>query len=202
MQRVILNIEDIFGDLSTLETERLTLRKVAPDDAQDVFEYAAHPEVARHTSWEPHQGIEDSRRFVAWLMESYDAGKVTTWGIVHKADGKLIGMCGFAEWIPYHARAEVGYAMSRKYWGQGLMTEAVRAVIAFGFGTMRLNRIEARCLLDNIGSARVMEKAGMRYEGILRQHMYAKSAYHDLKMYSILRQEWNRQAVSTALETS
>ncbi|HYO50041.1 MAG TPA: GNAT family protein [Chloroflexia bacterium] len=193
MQRDILQIEDVFADLPTLETVRLLLRKVTPDDAQDVFEYAIDPEVARYTTWEPHQSIEDSRLFVARLMEGYAAGKVTTWGMVHKADSKLIGMCGFAEWIPYHARAEVGYAMSRKYWGQGLMTEAVRAVIAFGFETMRLNRVEARCLVENVGSARVMEKAGMRFEGILRQHMYAKGTYDDLKMYSILRQEWNGQ---------
>ncbi len=70
------------------------------------------------------------------------------------------------------------------------MTEAVRAVIAFGFRTLQLNRIEARCEIKNIASARVMEKAGMKFEGILRQHAFYKGAFRNFKMYSILRKEW------------
>ena len=70
------------------------------------------------------------------------------------------------------------------------MTEAVKAAIDFGFSNMPLNRIEARCDLENIASARVLEKVGMKFEGLLRQHIYSKGSYHDMKMYSILKQEW------------
>jgi len=70
------------------------------------------------------------------------------------------------------------------------MTEAIRAVIHFGFREMGLNRIEGRCRVDNVASARVMEKAGMEMEGVLRQHVYAKGSFHDMKVYAVLREEW------------
>ncbi len=83
----------------------------------------------------------------------------------HKAHAKIIGTCGFLYWLPNHARAELAYAIGREYWNQGLTTEGARAVAEFGFRTMNLNRIEARCEIPNIGSARVMEKLGMTFEG-------------------------------------
>jgi ribosomal-protein-alanine N-acetyltransferase len=89
-----------------------------------------------------------------------------------------------------HSRAEIGYALSRRYWGEGYMSEAVNAVIEFGFREMLLNRIMARCEVNNIASARVMEKVGMQLEGILRQHLFVKGRYWDLKIYSILREEF------------
>jgi ribosomal-protein-alanine N-acetyltransferase len=91
---------------------------------------------------------------------------------------------------PQHARAELGYAIGRAWWGQGLMTEAVVEAIRYGFEELGLNRIEARCLTYNIGSARVMEKAGMTYEGTIREQVFYKGSFDDLKLYSILRREW------------
>ena len=190
VDRVVPRIEDVFGDLPTLETERLVLRKMRLDDAADLFEYASDPEVSTYTTWGPHQSLDDSREFLTRILGLYENCELAEWGIVHKADAKFIGTCGFVDWSPYHSRAEIGYAMSRKYWGLGLMTEAARRVIAFGFENMQLNRVEARCMIENIGSARVMEKSDMSYEGILREHMYAKGQYDDLKIYSILRREW------------
>ena len=185
-----VDIEDVFADLPTLETARLLLRPMRMEDADDMFAYASDPEVARYTTWEEHHSVEDSKLFLANMIESYRQHKVASWGLVHKGDGRLIGTCGFASWSTYHASAEIGYAMSRHYWGQGLMTEAVGETVRFGFTRMGLNRIEALCLPENLASARVMEKAGMSYEGLLREHLYAKGNYHDLKIYSILRREW------------
>ena len=90
-----------------------------------------------------------------------------------------------------HARAEIGYALARKYWGQGLMTEAVRAMLDYGFNLLRLNRIEARCDVENIASWRVMEKAGMKFEGVLRQNIFLHGRPRDARMYGILREEWS-----------
>jgi ribosomal-protein-alanine N-acetyltransferase len=80
--------------------------------------------------------------------------------------------------------------LARRLWNQGLMTEAVREIVRFGFERMNLNRIEARCKIANVGSARVMEKVGLSFEGVLREHQYAKGVFEDLKLYSILRSEW------------
>jgi len=108
-------------------------------------------------------------------------------------DAKMIGTCSFGSWERDHRRAEIGYVLNRRYWGQGYMTEVVRAIIAFGFRELGLNRIQARCEVPNIGSARVMEKAGMSFEGVLRQQLFEKGSYRDMKMYSILRSEWEDQ---------
>ncbi len=98
----------------------------------------------------------------------------------------------YVGYAPEHARAELGYVLSREHWGKGLTPEAVRAVSRFGFGRMKLNRVEARCIAENTASARVMEKAEMAYEGTLRKREFIKGAYRDMKLYSILRREYSR----------
>lgn len=177
------------GDLPTLETERLILRKMTSNDAGAVFAYASDPEVARYVLWEAHRSIEDSRAFVELAVSRYESGGEPEWGIVYKGDHRFVGTCGIVSWEPEHARVEIGYALSREYRGRGLMPEAVRAMISFGFGRMGLNRIEARCITENAASARVMQKAGMTYEGTLRQRERIKGEYRDMQMYSILRDE-------------
>lgn len=172
-----------------LETNRLILRKMTLDDAEAVFAYASDPEVTRYVIWETHLSIEDSRAFLDLVTTKYQSGGEPEWGIVYKGDHRFVGTCGIVSWEPYHARAELGYALSRDYWGRGLMAEAVGAMISFGFKEMNLNRIEARCIAENTASARVMEKAGMLYEGTLRQRELIKGEYRDTKVYSILRDE-------------
>jgi RimJ/RimL family protein N-acetyltransferase len=128
--------------------------------------------------------------FLNGVLGLYAGGQVAPWGVFHKDDRKIIGTCGFVYWLPHHARAEIAYAIGRPYWNRGLMTEAVRMANSFGFRVMRLNRLEARAEAPNVGSTRVMEKAGMTFEGVLRQHMYAKGRYRDLKLYAVLAQDW------------
>ena len=116
--------------------------------------------------------------------------------MIHKADNKLIGTYGFLNWFPKHARAELAYALARKYWGRNYTTEAARGVVDFGFRIMQLHRIEARCRIENVASARVMEKLGMKFEGVLRGYLFIKGAHHDFKLYSILRREWDAFVVT------
>lgn len=177
-----------FEDLPELETERLLLRKMRLDDAQAMFAYASDPEVTRYVLFETHRSVEDSEAFLRSAVEGYERGDFGGWGIVLKDSGRFVGTCGM-DHAPEHARAELGYVLSREQWGKGLMPEAVRAVIRFGFGRMELNRIQARCIAENTASARVMEKVGMTYEGTLREYELIKGAYRDMKFYSILRRE-------------
>lgn len=190
MRRASTKIGEVLKDLPTLETDRLILRKMTPDDAEAVFAYASDSEVSRYVLWETHRSIEDSRAFLDLTTSKYESGGEPDWGIVYKGDHHFVGTCGIVSWEPYHARAELGYALSRDYWGRGLMAEAVRAIISFGFKKMNLNRIEARCIAENVASARVMEKAGMLYEGTLRQRELVKGEHRDMKVYSILRDEY------------
>ena len=183
-----------FEDLPELETERLLLRKMRLDDARAMFAYASDPEVTRYVLFETHRSIEDSEAFLRLAVEGYERGDFGGWGVVLKDSGAFVGTCGVDYgYAPEHARAELGYVLSREHWGKGLIPEAVRAVIRFGFGRMELNRIQARCMAENTASARVMEKAGMTYEGTLREYQLIKGAYRDMKFYSILRRE-RRQA--------
>lgn len=181
--------DDFRFELSKLETARLVLRAITADDLDDVFAYASDPEVAAQTTWEAHRTLDDSREFIGRVLSWYADGFGGPWGVELKANRRMIGTCGMAI-TPQHGRGELGYALGRRWWGQGLMTEAVVEVIRYGFEDLGLNRIEARCIPTNTGSARVMEKVGMVYEGTIREQVFYKGSFDDLKMYSILRREW------------
>ncbi|HYG99939.1 MAG TPA: GNAT family N-acetyltransferase [Terriglobales bacterium] len=170
-------------------TERLLLRALRPTDEIDVFSYARDPEVANHTLWEPHENLNDTRVFLAFVAEQHRSGRSFIWAIVHNRDRRVIGTVGLTAYVPNHARAEMGFAIARPYWNQGYTTEAVKAMLSFALRDLGLNRVEAFCKLENIGSARVMEKAGMRFEGILRGREFIKGRYEDVRMYAMLKQD-------------
>ncbi len=175
--------------LPTLETERLILRPLTLEDASDVFAYASEPEVALYVPWEAHRSLEDSRDFIASLVERARRGEPDTWGIVDRSSGRMIGSIRL-EYRPTHAQASVGYVLGRRHWNRGLTTEAVRAVLRFGFKEVGLNRISAVCHVENAASERVMRKVGMTYEGTVREGYWVKGGFESRKLYSILRREW------------
>ncbi|SMQ80961.1 ribosomal-protein-alanine N-acetyltransferase [Bacillus sp. OV166] len=185
-----MEIEKIYGDLPILETERLILRKVTLDDAEDIFSYGSNEEVSKYVTWNTHQTLSETKEFIGFVMNKYESSQVAPWGIEHKETGKFIGTIDFVWWQPNQKIAEIGYVISQDYWGNGLTTEVAKEVIRFGFEKMDLVRIQARCFVENIGSARVMEKTGMSFEGILRKGMFVKGKHRDLKMYSILEEEF------------
>jgi ribosomal-protein-alanine N-acetyltransferase len=178
-----------FGDMPVLETARLRLRRLTYDDAEDMFAYASDPEVTRYLMWLPSRSIEESLEFIMTAVERYRNRQPAPWGMELKTEGRIIGTCDYIHWWPAHERAEIGYALSRQYWGQGLMTEAVREIIDYGFRVKGINRIQAMCEIPNIGSARVMEKSGMIYEGILREYMVQRGELRSMKLYAIIKKD-------------
>lgn len=186
--------KEIFKNFTTLETPRLILRKVQPQDKQDIFTITSDRSVVRYTSTlEFTKSMEDVELLINIMTERYDKDLPTRWVIFHKEDKKVIGICGFYDYVPMYARAELGYALSRSYWGKGVGTEAAQAVVDFGFKNMNLNRIEATCDPENRPSSHILEKIGMKYEGILRQHIFKDGKYCDRKMYAMLRSDWSEQ---------
>ncbi|TCZ79900.1 N-acetyltransferase [Paenibacillus albiflavus] len=171
-----------------LETGRMIIRKINQGDLHDMFDYCSDSRMTQYVTWQTHTNLEETLSFIQLVENLYLNGEVAPLGIEDKQTGKLIGTCGFVNWNMNHARAEVGYAIASPYWGRGYMTEAVQALIQFGFDR-QLVRIEARCHPDNIGSSRVMEKCGMTYEGILHKHLFAKGKYEDVKMYAVINEE-------------
>lgn len=184
-----MKIEDVFHNMPTLETDRLILRKMTMEDQHDLFEYASDPELTKYTLWDYHRTLENSIYYLQLILEQYENEQVSNWAIVLKSNKKMIGTCGFVYWAPEHHRAEVGYALSRKYWNRGIMSEAIQELISFGFDNMDLNRIEARCNTGNIGSERIMQKSGMTFEGIIREQLLIKGQFEDIKLYAILKRE-------------
>jgi [ribosomal protein S5]-alanine N-acetyltransferase len=178
-----MNILETFADVPKIETERLILRKITLDDAEDMYAYASNEEVTRYVTWDTHISISDTIEFIHTFLPQYDAA----WGIEVKENGKFIGTVHFVWWQPEHNSAEIGYVLSKEYWGKGLITEAARAITSFGFDHMNLVRIQARCFLENKGSERVMKKLGMSFEGTSRKVMYVKGEHKDLKVYSLLK---------------
>lgn len=183
----------IFGALPTLETERLQLRKIQMYDLDDYYAYTSQPEVARYNSWDPPRSLTECREvFMARVIERYKCMQPTPWGVVHKAHRRLVGMCGFTQWYPVSMRAEIAYGISKAYWGQGYITEAVRMILAFGFRVLSIERIQAACIAENVASERVMQKVGMSFDEMQREYSFVHERYEDLKLYSIRRQDYLR----------
>ncbi len=184
--------DNVFARLPELTTSRLILRNMRMNDARDIYEYSCDPQVARHVLWEAHQNIHQTRAYIRYVLRQYRTGTPSSFCIALKETGKVIGTIGFM-WVSSENRsAEVGYSLSRSYWNQGYMTEALAAVLRFGFETLNLNRIEAQHELDNPASGRVMEHVGMLREGTLRERLYNKSRFVDVELYAILREEWRK----------
>lgn len=181
---------DSYTYMPQLETPRLRLRRLQMRDAADIFRYSRDVEVARYVLWDAHRTVGDSRAYLRYMLRRYRNHEPASWGIEWKATGAVIGTIGFM-WIQTdNSAAEVGYSLSRDYWGQGIMTEALKAVIAHGFGSMNLNRIEAQHETGNPASGAVMRKCGMTREGTLRQRLYNKGRYVDVELYAILRKDY------------
>ncbi len=185
-----MTISDVFGDLPTLTTNRLCLRRLTHADLPDIFAYTSDPAVAHYIRRPLHHTLTEAQDYLTTFLDAYQRGEVAPWGIEHQHDQKIIGTCGFLYWNVEHARAEVYYALAQTYWGHGYMPEAVDAVLNFGFAAMQLNRIDGVCWVQNTASARVLEKVGMHFEGILRQFIFVKGAFRDLRWYSILHHEY------------
>ncbi len=173
--------------MPTLETERLRLRKLRMRDAADIFAYSRDPEVARYVLWDAQTSIAEARAYLRYMLHKYHRYAPASWGIELKSTGHIVGTIGFM-WIQDDNRAaEVGYSLAHELWNRGYMTEALRAVIDYGLGSLRLNRIEAQHESKNPASGAVMRKCGMQHEGHLRQRLYNKGHYADVELYAILR---------------
>jgi len=126
-----------------LETPRLLLRQVKLDDAPDYFEFSSDPEVTRFIAQPTHLSIDETRERIEQMMQPEMIAVHRQWGMVLKDAGKLIGACGLFVESEKNSRAGLGYSLNRAYWNRGYTTEAVRAMIDYGFGQLGYNRIEA-----------------------------------------------------------
>ena len=174
-----------------IHTDRLILRPIQASDVEAIFEYCSIPEVSKHTTWEAHKTIDDSMKLVDYAKANYQRGLVEPLAITLKDDkNKLIGTVGWFWNSERYKSIELAYALSPKFWGQGLVLEACKALINKILKTNEILRITSRCMSENTSSARVMEKMGMEYEGTQKQLMNVKGRWVDIKNYCILAKDW------------
>ena len=173
-------------DLPVLETERLVLRAYSMADAPRVQEMCGDDAVASTALNLPHPYPDGAaEKWISAHADSFRQGTEVTLAITLKPSGKVVGSVALSI-NKNHRRGELGYMVAKEFWNRGYCTEAVRAVMSYGFGVLGLNRIQAMHFPRNPASGRVMEKLGMTNEGRLRQYVCNRGDFEDLAVYSVL----------------
>jgi len=174
-----------------LITERLILREFEEDDWRPILAYQSDPHYLRYNPWSQRTEA-DVRNFVQGFMlwQQERPRRKFQLVITLKSTGQLIGNCGIRMKTAYAREADIGYELDDHYWGNGYATEAARALLDFGFRELRLHRIWAQCIAENVASARVMERLGMKLEGHFRESEWMKNRWWDTLYYAILEHEW------------
>ncbi|KAB2332109.1 GNAT family N-acetyltransferase [Cytobacillus depressus] len=170
-----------------LETKRLFLREVVPSDAASILTYLSDQEVMEYFGMEPFQSEQDALEEIQWYNEIFSNKTGIRWGITIKGNDAVIGSCGFHDLSKKHVRGEIGAELSKDYWRKGIMTEALSAIIPYGFNHFNLMRIQALIEPPNTASIRLFERIGFSREGLLRKYEYTCGKFDDLYMYSLLK---------------
>jgi ribosomal-protein-alanine N-acetyltransferase len=175
-----------------LETARLLLREITLDDAAFWLRNFADPEVVELTAFEPPANIEGAKEeILQYAIRPFAQGTGIRWGITPRGSHDLIGTLGYHQWVREGGnRARVGYEIHREYRRRGLMTEAMSAILGYGFETMKLNRVEALIDPINVASIRLVEGLGFRREGVLRENTHFRGRFIDDAVYALLAREW------------
>ncbi|MBK2404711.1 GNAT family N-acetyltransferase [Erysipelothrix rhusiopathiae] len=175
-----------------LETERLILRPVVLEDADDMYLYARTYQVTRMTRFKPHQNVEDTKQVIKNVFLSRpQKGWPEAFAITLKNNGRMIGTCDFWPISESEGVYEMGYALNPRFWGLGLMTEAATAVLDFAFNTYDVRRMELKHLKCNPASGAVARKIGFIEEGIKRQAAKFEDGYDDIVCYGLLKEEYD-----------
>jgi RimJ/RimL family protein N-acetyltransferase len=180
----------VLAQQPSLDTPRLVLRPLVPGDAAAVQALAGDREVAYSTLNIPHPYPDGAAEaWIGTLPVAYDCGDAVVFGLTMRDGGALVGTCGLKLELP-HSRAEIGYWIGRPFWGQGLATEAARAVIEYAFTRLGVRRVYAHYYSRNPASGAVMRKLGMTHEGKLRAHVLKWGVFEDIELFGELRDEW------------
>lgn len=176
-------------NFDTLETPRLVLSGISPEQMTYIFENLPKDDIKRILG---HRSERDYEKEASKHQNGYSSynRRFKLFLLTDKASNTIIGRCGIHNWNIEHRRAEIGYVMEdEQYKRKGLMTEALEAILEYGFRNLNLNRIEALVGAGNVPSLRLMEKFNFTKEGLLRQHAYASDKFEDSVMFSKLYHE-------------
>jgi ribosomal-protein-alanine N-acetyltransferase len=176
-----------FNPFPILETERLVLRRTVLDDAKDYFFLRSSPKAMKHICKPLHTSIEDTKNMIYKINEMISFNDGISWAVCLKTDNKMIGSVSFHRIEKEHYRAEIGYMLHPDYWRQGIVSEAVEAIISYGFNTLNLHSIEAHIDPTNIGSEKVLQKFNFVKEAYFKENYFYNGQFLDTAVYSLLR---------------
>lgn len=197
MRTILVNPDGLGEDLPILDGgEGLRLRSLADSDAGAVFELFGDPEVVRFMSVRRLASEAEARDFIAGTRESFLSGTLYQWGI--ELEGELVGTCTLADIDRQHRRAELGFAVLRRWWGRRVVSRALPPVIEFAFERLGLHRLEADADPRNEASLRVLERLGFRREGLLRERYFQEGEAQDAVVFGLLRREWRKASRSSS----
>lgn len=185
-----MSIDVAFDHFPVLTTPRLVLRELRPTDAEAFYAILADPEVMRYYGSEAHESLTQTRALIARLQKSYGHRLSMRWAVTLAREDRLIGSVSFWHFDEDYQRAETGYDLHPAFWGQGIMAEALSAVLTYGFTEMNLHRVEANIDMQNERSKRLLLKLGFTYEGRLRERFFFRGQFEDEYYFGLLRQEW------------
>ena len=179
---------DSLHRMSLLESERVLLREFELADFTALHEFVSLPEVCRYTDWGPNAPADTSAFLAQATKEAQETHRQGfSLAVVRKDDRRLIGSCAVWQESAAHARGALGFVFHPDVWRQGFATEVAPLLLGLGFGHLGLERIEATCRPDNIGSAKALEGAGLVQEGLLRKYVIIRGQRRDSLIFAALR---------------
>ena len=182
--------------LPALTGKRVVLRELLPSDVPGLYTIFSDPAVMRYWSTPAFQDVSEAVRLYEKIQEGFRSRQLFQWGIADAQD--LLGTCTLFHLDPIHRRAEIGYALGQRFWGQGLARDAVTTVIDFAFDRLDLHRIEADVDPRNSRSLGLLERLGFRREGCLRERYQVNGEIQDALLLGLLRSEWTANAGDVA----
>lgn len=177
-------------EIPCLHTARLRLRELTQSDAHAVFRLYSDPETVRYWGNDLVTELAEAEVLVSTNLEWIAAGDCYCWAIEHQASGEVIGTCMVFRIDQKNRRAELGYILNRDFWRQGLMTEAVMAMIEFSFDTLDFHRLEADTDPNNAASNGLLEKFGFKREGYFRERWWVHGKWLDSDMWGLLKSDY------------
>lgn len=178
--------------LPTINTSRLSLRRISEKDVDAFYAIYSDTEVMRYWSTPPLADRNAAVKLVSEIQQGLERREILKWGIARRTDNVLIGSVTLHNLSFTHRRAEIGYALDRSHWGHGLMNEALMAVLAYAFEELDLHRIEADVDPRNSASIRTLERLGFQREGYLRERWQVGGDIQDALFFGLLRPDWEK----------
>lgn len=175
-----------FTPFPELSTERLDLKQMTAADAEDFFVLRSNKHIMKYIERPIAEEVEECRELIRIMDEGIKENNMINWGIYFKGEQQLIGTIGFYRLKPEHFRAEVGYLLHTDHWKKGIMTEALNAIVKYGFEQLKFHSLEADLNPDNLASESLLRKCGFVKEGLLKESYYYGGKFTDTLIYSKL----------------